>query len=84
MQAAMTVLGRVENRDWVLDLREANLSGLDLTAANLERANLANADFTYATIGGTKFQGANLRGALTIFTARDYQLAEFDEHTKRP
>jgi len=84
MQAAVTVLGHIPQRDWVLDLRGVNFGGLDLSGGNFERANLLNADFTYATVADTRFQGSNLRGAITIFTAKDYELAHFDENTKGP
>ena len=45
------------------DLRDANLSGADLSDADLREANLRGADLSDANLGAANLSGANLRDA---------------------
>lgn len=72
IQAALTVIGRrdtnKDSKNQYLDLRQANLTGVDLSQAHLERinftrANLSLANLSLAILKGANLEGANLEGA---------------------
>ncbi|MBE9212144.1 pentapeptide repeat-containing protein [Plectonema cf. radiosum LEGE 06105] len=77
IQAALTVIGRrnanqdPENKR--LNLRNAQIRGVDLSNANLQRADLRNADLSGACLQGTDLYRANLDGA-TISQSNLYQV----------
>ena len=71
---------RLENRNIVPDLREANLREADLREANLHKANLSGADLSGADLllvdlWGAKLDGANLSGALLFRASRTSKIA---------
>jgi uncharacterized protein YjbI with pentapeptide repeats len=64
-----------------LDVREANLAGVDLSVLHLlvvdfRGARLAGADFSRVSLSGSDFRGADLRQAL--FVGADVSDAHFD------
>ena len=72
------------------DLREADLTGMQLRGANLSRADLVWADFSDAnlrgaTLEGTIFGNTKLTGALGLETCRYAGRASSTfEHSKNP
>jgi len=68
IQAALTVIGRRDTskdpKDKKIDLRNAQLRGVDLSNANLQRADLGNSDLCGACLQGADLYRANLDGAL--------------------
>lgn len=67
IQAAVTVIGRrntsQDPTDKKIDLRNAQLRGVDFSNANLQRANLSNSDLCGACLQGADLFKANLDGA---------------------
>ncbi|MEM9927367.1 MAG: pentapeptide repeat-containing protein [Cyanobacteria bacterium P01_D01_bin.50] len=68
IQAALTVIGRrnasLDRENQKLDLRNAQIRGVDLSNANLQRVDLRNSDLCGACLHGTDLYRANLDGAL--------------------
>jgi uncharacterized protein YjbI with pentapeptide repeats len=54
---------RVDGRDPIISLRDADLSGANLYGANLRNANLSNADLEAADLFDADLRDANLSGA---------------------
>lgn len=67
IQAAVTVIGRrntsQDPSDKKIDLRNAQLQGVDFSNAKLQRADLSNSDLSGACLQGTDLFKANLDGA---------------------
>ncbi|MBF0382967.1 MAG: pentapeptide repeat-containing protein [Magnetococcales bacterium] len=53
-------------QNYVVDLREANLTGTNLHRANLQNANLQRATLDFSNLQGTTLKGANLQGSLLM------------------
>lgn len=64
VQAALTVLGRIEREPGsVVDLSATDLAGADLTEANLSDADLRGVDLTLADLDRANLNSANLTDA---------------------
>jgi hypothetical protein len=67
------------------NLREAILSGADLSRIDLSRANLSGANLTEAILGGANLFGTDVRGAILfradLSEAADITTEELEEHT---
>ena len=78
IQAILGVLGRLNTKyadpARMLDLREADLRGADLTHVNFRAAILIEADFRNVRLNHAKFQGANL--TLADFRCANLQNAD--------
>lgn len=66
MQAALTILGRLPDREDIEDARRADLTGVDLTGALLVGANLARASLDRVNLTGARLVGATLTGATLV------------------
>lgn len=70
IQAALTVIGRRNARqdpeNQKIDLRNAQIRGVDLSNANLQRADLRNCDLCGSSLHGTDLYRANLDGAKIV------------------
>ena len=72
---------RQAHPDLCPDLKEAYLSGIDLSEADLSRADLSGADLSSTTLWQTNFWGATLTG--TIFIRADLSRAILSSATLR-
>jgi uncharacterized protein YjbI with pentapeptide repeats len=71
---------RTEHRDWLPDLTDQRLAGLDARGIDFARSDPSSANFSDVTLGDAKFRGSRLSGVrfhaatLTNITFREAEL----------